>query len=174
MILVNWGCGTHYAPKPWINTDVVSNEEVHPDIIIDSKNPFKQWKKIDKLFASHILEHIPWQDIPDALGKAYDVLADDGEMLVIGPDFLKTLNLWKKGMTGYWLVEAIMERDVSYDYGAGENSGGRHWWNCDSERVEKALNDAGFKTKILKHPPAEWPAMNWDTSWQLCIMATKK
>lgn len=170
---VNWGCGTHRAPEPWINVDVVENATTRPDVIVDPDAPFAPWPNhtVERLFAGHVLEHIPWPQLPAALGHARNALAPDGEMLVVGPDALRTIDRWRRGLEPLWLVESVLEHDEECAFGGGDWPGARHWWNCHEARVVRALTVCGFTdVQALGAPPDGWPVVGW-AEWQFCVTA---
>ena len=81
---INLGCGDFYADG-WVNVDIASNESVHPDVVADvtGELPFSDVKH---LYAGHVLEHFPHDDVVEVLGRWRDMLADDGELVIVGPD----------------------------------------------------------------------------------------
>src|SRR5215471_2064517 len=54
---LNVGCGTHRAPEPWVNVDVIDNDEVHPDVIRQPGEPMPFADgSAARVFAGHVLE----------------------------------------------------------------------------------------------------------------------
>ncbi len=172
MTWINWGCGTHLAPKPWINTDVLECWNTHPDVIIDPNDPFVKWDhgSVERIFAGHIFEHIPWPTVPQALARVREALAPNGEMLVVGPDAWKVVEAYKQGLVSQELVRSVLEHDHDTDFRAGEWPEAQHHWNCHEARMNAALLKCGFTTQVLSAPPADWPVVGWSEHWQFAIL----
>lgn len=171
MTWLNWGCGTHRAPAPWINLDVIRTGDTQPDVIVDPTSPFAQWSPhgADRIFAGHVLEHIPWPMVPQALLAARQALSVNGEMLVVGPDVYRTIHEWKAGREPWFMVQSTMEHDDDCGW-THEWQEARHWWSCHEARVAMALQRCGFSVEILSAPPGDWPVVGW-AAWQFAIMA---
>jgi SAM-dependent methyltransferase len=91
---VNLGCG-HYPFHGWTNVDLppLADDPRAPTLDVvdfvaaDVRDglPFESGS-VDRIYAGHVLEHISRDDLPRALTELRRVLADDGQMLVVGPD----------------------------------------------------------------------------------------
>jgi hypothetical protein len=180
VIWANIGVGTHYAPG-WCNVDVVSNEQVHPDVVTSpGVLPFPD-KSAERVFCGHVLEHMPWPEVPAFLAEVKRVLS--GELLVNGPDVHRTIRRFAEGREPWHMVETVLEYEDGKN--AGFEDGGawpnaRHWWNCTEERVVNVLASAGFGDVAPVEPPETvvqddfmppWPVVG-AAPWHLFVKAT--
>jgi SAM-dependent methyltransferase len=185
--LLNAGCGTHYA-KGWVNSDVWVNHETQPDVVVDpgGRYPFAD-NTFDGVFLGHVLEHVPWPQVPAFLREMHRIAKPDAHMLAVGPDTVRTLELWRAGSAPDWLLEAVIEHqdidpeDPSVPFWPGAS----HHWNCHEDRVIAVLDHVGFQgihsvadrlpTTTGWHDPYEkritWPVTGW-ANWQFAIRFT--
>ena len=101
------GSGPHYAAGYW-NVDLWEPPAgaTPPDIyasIYDLADVFAP-ASLDQVYLGHILEHLEWHRIPEALAQVNAVLAPGGEVMVVGPCILRAV------ATGQpeWLLTAIL------------------------------------------------------------------
>jgi SAM-dependent methyltransferase len=190
MTCVNVGPGPYNAPEPWVNADVADNEWVHPDVVVaDADFPLADWpdNSVQRVYLGHVVEHVPWDEIPSFLTDIRRALTPGGEVCVVGPDVLKVIRRWKDNLDaeGWELVESVMENpwDRCYEGGYGLKVGeepkwknARHWWNCYEARVVYALEQAGYRDvtplPITPDALAGWPVVA-HTPWQCAVRATK-
>jgi len=145
---LNVGCGSFRAPPPWLNLDCHDGDGVHPDEVVDPDRPLATYpdNRVDRVYMGHVLEHIPWPDVPAFLADIHRALRPGGEICVVGPDILRVLKRWKEDLDpeGWDLIESILENPWDRCY--GETGYGliyeeprwkhsRHWWNCYEARV---------------------------------------
>lgn len=183
MTWLNVGCGTHRAPAPWVNVDVVERDDVHPDVIVTPGAPLPFCDgTAERIFAGHVLEHMPW---PDTLGFLQDlrrVLVSRGTLLVVGPDVLRTLARWKQNLEPEFMVHSVLEyHDENACFVSSDWPNARHHWNCWEARVEDVVRAAGFETVEAIPPPdrviqtggidPSWPVVGW-APWQCAVWAT--
>lgn len=89
--ILNLGAGRaplDYEPaRDWREIRVDLDERVQPDIVDDiiglAKIPDAS---VDVVWASHVLEHIHWHEVPKALAGISRVLKPDGHAILITPD----------------------------------------------------------------------------------------
>lgn len=175
---INIGPGPHYQ-EGWTNVDVEQVRDIfRADVYVEDPMvlPFED-DSADEFYLAHILEHIPWEDVPTYITEVYRVLKPGGKAIIIGPDLIRGLELWKQGK---------LQRDFT-DSDPGllgmlewANLPGweapRHYWNSEEKRI----------LSLLK--PSEWDAIPVDISskeldpypvvsrapWQCAIIARKK
>ncbi len=179
MTWLNIGCGTHLAPKPWWNIDTVrrkgpgipSVDTVDPDQIVDPNEPLPfEDGSCERVLMSHVLEHIPWEQVPIALRDVRRVAA--AELLIVGPDCYRVIESYKKGTEPWSIVQSVLEHK-DYPDDMLEWPGAPHHWNCHEARVIEALNRTGWHAqpvldmKIL----ADWPLVAWNPRWQFAVIA---
>lgn len=171
MTYLNIGCGTHRAPSPWLNVDVHHDELHRPDLLTDPTEPFPfDDGSAERIYLGHVLEHVKLDDLPYFLHEARRTLADDGELLAVGPDVYRTLRLWREGSEPWEMVCSVMEH-AAYP-GTTDWPQALHQWNCHEERVVEMLSYAGFEPTQLDSPPEGWPVVQW-SAWQFCVIARK-
>jgi len=111
----------------------------------------------DKVFASHVLEHVPWHQTHQALHEVMRVLKVGGEFEVWVPNFQYIIECYLVGACGdKWRkhnpsgdpMKWVNGRIFTYGPGA-ENY---HRATFDPEYLKQCLEDTGFKsvTRILR------------------------
>jgi SAM-dependent methyltransferase len=146
---------------------------------------------VDRVLCQHVLEHVPWSDVPRFLAEIRRVLRPDGQLLAVGPDVLRAIAGFHRGdgTCPWWLVLSTMEHDASslgseafpaapagghtVDTGSADN-GFRHQWNCYQDRLEFALEHAGFAVTavdIASDPLDGWPLIT-RAEWQCAALGT--
>lgn len=166
---LNVGCGEFYA-EGWVNTEW-QDQYRHDVLITDPHDSFPfPTEHFDLVYMGHVLEHVPYDDVPAFLQQARQVLKPGGRIMVVGPDVYKAIRMWKLGWVDWDLVTRCLESH--HDLSTTD----RHHWNCDSERVAGMLRRAGF-TDIVQHDLMQghipdWPIVGYD-GWQCAVEATK-
>jgi predicted SAM-dependent methyltransferase len=170
---LNVGCGTHYA-EGWVNTDVVRNDATRPDLIVTYDEPFPH-DGYDLISLSHILEHIPWADLDEFIGKLKLRMNPGCVLGIIGPDFIRCARAWKDGHVHDELFFSVAEHSEPATFGIDSWPGARHWWNCSEERVGRFLEAHGFTVEVST-PEAMlakgWPVVGPSSLWQFAMEAT--
>lgn len=173
MMWLNVGCGTHRAPAPWLNTDIVESDSTNPDLVVTPEDPFPfPAETVQRAMLGHVMEHVPLADMPGFLSELFYVLEPGAEILVVGPDVYRTIKLWAEKREPWFLVESVLEH-AAYP-GTTDWPGALHHWNCHEERVVEMLGLAGFdQVKALASPPDGWPVVGW-AEWQCCVSAVRR
>lgn len=188
MMLLNAGCGTHYA-KGWINTDTWETGDTRPDVRVDPGKPYPfDENTFDAVFLGHVLEHIPWKEVPFFIADMKRIAKPNAPFLICGPDVFKTIKRWAQGQEPWEMVMSVMEHlDVENHNVPGLEwwDGAHHHWNCHHERVLKLVQHAGFDNIqdiadiIPKNPDGkswsdgniEWPVVG-HYYWHFAISCT--
>ncbi len=147
-MLLNVGCGPHYAAG-WVNTDVVETDLIRPDQVVQAGDPFPFDKgTFERIYLGHVLEHVPWERLPVFLDEVRRVLKPGGWLMVVGPDTLRTLELYRTGGADIEQLMPVIEGPGAWLHGQGYEplrwGSDRHHWNCYEQRVVDVLTDAGF------------------------------
>lgn len=187
MNLLNAGCGTHYADG-WVNVDVWEDETTRPDVLAVPGEPYPfPDNHFEAAFLGHVIEHIPWPLVPAFLDDIIRVTKKGGPILIVGPDVLRTIQLWAKNQEPWHMVLSTMEhQDVNYQPGREDKvwEGAYHHWNCHEERVVKLLTAMGkkpvvYSDRIPNNPSGKgWvdpiSTINWPVvgkhHWQFAVM----
>ena len=147
MNLLNAGCGTHYA-KGWVNTDTWVTEDTRPDVRVEPGKPYPfDDNYFDAVFLGHVLEHIPWKEVPAFISDMKRIAKPGAQFLICGPDVRRTIKRWAQGQEPWEMVLSVMEHlDVEDTHVPGLEwwDGAHHHWNCHHDRVWTLLSQAGF------------------------------
>jgi hypothetical protein len=184
---LNIGCGTHNAAPPWWNTDVVENDVTHPDEVVPRGYPLPYpADSCERVMLSHCMEHVPWQAINGGQSPLLELLAEcrrllvpGGRLLAIGPDYRRTLRMWREGRATDDLLFSVLEHANGPVDLIGDWPEARHHWNCDEARMVTALQVAGFANVEPLSVPMEasrlfgdgWPIVG-PAEWQ-CMAAAE-
>lgn len=174
---LNIGCGPHYAPG-FLNLDVHRGDGNEPDVVVKPNATLPvPAGYLDRVYCGHVLEHVPWPELGEFLGDIRRALKPGGELMVVGPDTVRTLNEWKANTEPWFMVEAVMENDDAYMAGGESWPGARHSWNCYEARVVKALEVAGFidvEPRSIQNEQVgdlrDWPIVAY-SRWQFAVRA---
>lgn len=171
---LNIGCGPFYQ-RGWLNTDLVKDDVITPDLVVEPDDllPFDD-DSFGRVYAGHVLEHIPWKEVPVFLLNVMRVLRSGGELMVVGPDAYRTVELYRLGAEPWDLVESVLENRDSYQPSGTQWEGARHHWNCYESRVVSVLEDAGFlqvtPVPVNAQALAGWPVVAFP-QWQCAVKA---
>lgn len=149
------GPGTHPANCEWDTLDIVSGgtyksewgEGLLP--ILDETYDF--------VFASHVLEHVPWFQVENALREALRILKPGGKLQVWVPNFKVIVQAYLDGVCGdTWRKENPNGEFMTwvngrlFTYGPAPN-----WHRCvfDSDSIRDHMIKAGFASvrKLDRH-----------------------
>lgn len=131
-----------------MNTDVWDDgSTTRPDVVVKQGEPYPfADDEFDAVFLGHVLEHIPWREVPIFLDEMKRVAKPGAKFLVCGPDVFKTIKRWASGQEPWHMVLSVMEHLDATEQGQ-ENvawEGAHHHWNCHHERVWNLLGISGF------------------------------
>lgn len=172
--LLNAGCGSHYVDG-WLNLDVV--EEYRADVHASLTDIPLPDRSVDRVFASHVLEHLDYhRQMPLVLAEFLRVLADDGELCVVGPDIERAVACGEPPA----LLHAIIAWPADFNLGNWPfmTPPTGHAWTATGPFVEHALATAGFThvtySGRLRDIAAEgWPLENFG-DWQNAYVCRKE
>lgn len=184
---LNVGAGPHNAPKPWWNIDRVSRPEgdqpTLPDEVVGTTLPYEDGR-VERLYAGHIMEHIPMPEVQTVLAEWKRVLCPGGLIGIVGPDVNRALGLFRDGRLTRDELWERMEHGTTTSieawrrlYGAEDiDPHARHHWNCIPERVCAMLEAAGFvdvQEVTLRDIRAQgWPLVG-DSGDQFAVIGHK-
>lgn len=170
---VNLGCGPHHADG-WLNVDVAP--EVEPDLCADVLTglPIEDGAA-EAVYLGHVLEHVPWDQVPVFLAEVARIVAPDGRVMVVGPDVDRALDLVLAGTADRDLLTTTWESDQAFMVESEPWDQARHAWNCSEDRVARAMDAAGFD-RVLSFTRAigalegqGWPLVS-GVAWQFATL----
>jgi len=96
------GCGP-FAAAGWINVDRIALAGV--DVVADlcAGLPFAE-RSLDAVVAIHVLQDLPWGDVPGALGELRRVLRSGGVLRLGLPDLDRAIDAYRRGDHRYFHV----------------------------------------------------------------------
>ncbi len=173
---IHAGSGPHYM-EGWLNFDMNTWEawEKQPDVLCSIYDmPFKTGQA-EKFYCGHILEHLVWETVPDALLEVKRVMAPGGVLCVVGPCMDKAI------ATGQpqWLLDEI---PAGWN-GEGVPDGFAHRWTATTALTRKALETTFDAEKILEVPITAVHLPHWPNTapsippvcgmWQCAFLVTR-
>lgn len=158
---LNLASGTHPTDLPgWVNVDLPWDGVVDPDVYGDAfALPFRTGS-FEAAYVGHVLEHVPWGDLPAMLGEVRRVLAPGAVVAVVGPD----IELAIATCQPEWLLRAI---DT-----LGGGPGGHKWVATETLTVEalRAVFPTAAAVPVGRVAPPEWPNVS-TAPWQCAALA---
>jgi hypothetical protein len=82
-VRLNLGSGPHYAPG-WLNVDLYA-EDADLKVDLFDLGEHLPGRSATQVYAGHVLEHLPWERIPDALRLVKAIMEPGAELVVVGP-----------------------------------------------------------------------------------------
>lgn len=162
-MLLNLGCGRFHAPG-WLNVDVWPGAQ--PDLLADLTDLPLPDGCAQRVYAGHVLEHIPPAAVPLVLAEIRRVLAPGGLLCAVGPDLDRIDRTIHPGL----------HRDAEHGGGEGRTDPHiEHRWACTEARLLAAV--AGVFPDARAVPIAEvadgWPVVSrvW---WQCAAEGSRR
>lgn len=156
--LLHVGCGhsqKEHVPvedfRTWNHVRVDIDESVNPDVIDDIRE-LRQFENesVQGVFSSHNLEHLEDEEVALALRQFWRVLAPDGILFVMVPDFRLACE-WVARGDGEKVIYVspagpICPIDMIFGFRPWtvSNHWQRHRTGFSVESLRRKLNDAGF------------------------------
>ena len=130
------GCGRVYK-EGFINIDIETPSTGKLDLKADARKlPFEK-ESCSEIQSFHLIEHISHPEVIPMLEHWYDLLKENGKLMLELPDFDKVVEKYKNGDDD--MVEHIFgEQNDDYQF---------HKWGYNFKRLKKELEEIGF-TKV--------------------------
>ena len=165
--MLNVGSGSHAAANWWNIDQAEPPGCVAPDqylSVYDLADAFPP-ASFDKVYCGHVLEHLVWDRIPEALAAIDAVLAPGGELMVVGPCLLRAVATNQPE----WLLSAILADPRDPPTGAA------HAWTPTEELTLAAVRSVFPDAEVLPVGDVRAPAFpNPSTApWQCAVRAVK-
>lgn len=159
MLKINIGCG-EFPAAGWVNIDAHSAPGgPQPDVTASADSlPFGD-RTVGRAYAGHVLEHIPFEDVPAVLDEIKRVMALDGLALFVGPDLDRAL-------------ASFPEEVDSIRHGAGRWPGDRHLWESRESTMMELILEGGWIAAAvpIADVSEDWPVTS-RIGWQFAILA---
>lgn len=159
-ILLNVGCGDRHVRRGWpyfcdweeIRADLyVEDADIKCDIVKLAGVPDSS---VNCIWASHVVEHLYWHELPETFGNFMRVLKPNGCAIVIVPDLGAIADRIKDG-----LLEPVREYNncslapIDFifggrEYHARDGIGQLHKTGFTSKSMGQILNNLGIKSYI--------------------------
>lgn len=138
---LNLGCGTKKI-YGFINVD--GREDTLPDVVCDVSNISKQFRGVDLIYASHVLEHFPYRRNDYYKTTCYELLSDwhlalknGGTLRLAVPDF--------NAVCKYYIYSSDMSPLKSFLNGGQKYNLDYHLSNWDFKTLKDTLESLGYK-----------------------------
>lgn len=156
-VKIELGSGPKKGKDGWTTVD-----QYGADIIWDLRRgiPLKT-ESVDKIYSSHMLEHIPYQQLIPFLRECHRVMKSDAEFLVCVPNFRLYVDAYKEG-------KLFRSRDVWWQPGVIDTGScidqlnyitymlDEHKYMFDEENLVNTLLRAGFSKVQLREFDGEF------------------
>jgi predicted SAM-dependent methyltransferase len=124
---LNLGSG-QYPLKGWVNIDAYVNADVEGDI------RSLDYRDVTAVNMSHVLEHIPWRDVPPLLERIHGWMIPAGVLTIEVPDM--------EAITALGTVHPLW---FKYVYGDQSHPGEFHLSGWTAVQLRVVLADAGWR-----------------------------
>lgn len=154
------GCGKINHPQ-FINIDGMAFPHIHFIRRIDKLKPFQNGT-VDLIYASHCLEHFPFEKVPDILIEWNRVLKIGGILRLSVPDFDLLINIYEDNNQDIELILPPLLGGQDYKHNF-------HMVAFNQGYLTKLLQKAGFST-VQEWIPGTSPLMTFsDWSCRLVV-----
>lgn len=162
---LNVGCG-EFPRAGWLNVDLT-----HPsaDLLHDVTTGLPAaGEPITRIYAGHVLEHLPYEDLPGVLASWRDSadIYEATRLAVVGPECD-----WAERMVGRAQISAPMFRQI--EHGAGRWVGDLHLWRSTEGATADALLAGGWTCEPVSTIDLAvdgWP-ITAHVGWQFALLA---
>lgn len=163
-IKLNLGCG-EYRAESWVNVDL--HTDVKPDVVADvtAELPLPD-DCAKRIYAGHLLEHIPAEDVVATLNRWRRVAAHGCELLVVGPDCDRGRTWARSGR----ITDAEFRK---MSIGGHRRRGEGHLWEATERLTYDLVRESGWRcvTPLLIWKVSNvWPVTS-RVGWQFALYA---
>lgn len=162
---LNIGCG-EFPAKSWLNVDLTHDSA---DLKHDVTTGLPAvGEPITRIYAGHVLEHLPYEDLPRILAawrESADIYAET-RLAVVGPEC-------------DWAEQMIARAQLPADaygpirYGGGRWTGDVHLWRSTEGATAEVLRQAGWRPEVTDTITLScqgWP-ITAHVNWQFALLA---
>lgn len=150
-IYLELGSGAKKGKNGWITIDV-NGADISWDLRKGIPLPDGS---VEKIYSSHLLEHIPFQELILFLKECHRVLKTGGEFSVCVPNFAFYINAYQGGnmfkpRESWWREGAVSTNSLMDQLNYIIYMGGEHKYMFDSENLINTLKQGGFVNSKLR------------------------
>jgi len=142
LVKLNVACGNDIKPG-WINVDAYNGSADEKWDVLDLK---VEDKSVDKIFASHILEHFSVREVPTALTEWNRVLKVGGKIIIAVPNMIVAVNDWLKS-------EDKWKSLTNELFGGQDHEGNYHKCGFTKDTLNRIVGAYGFKVDYCDTDP---------------------
>ncbi len=142
-VLIHIGCGD-FNDKRYINIDTRPGWHIHSTKKIEDIESVFPKNFADLIYACHILEHVPYANVPQVLKKTYSRLKKGGVLRLAVPNFEVITQMYQMGKSVKDILPPLMGGQ-----GYPDNF---HYTAFDKKFLTKLLLDAGFEKVRIWDP----------------------
>jgi predicted SAM-dependent methyltransferase len=141
--ILDVGSGETNGPeKSWTDAEVWRmdiDDKFNPQIVHDITKPFPEEIKgmFDVVFCSHVLEHISWREVYDALKNMSEAVKEDGKLYIIVPDITWACKMVAEGKYTLGVMGVL--------YGAQTNEWQYHKNGFTKEALALMIREMGWR-----------------------------
>lgn len=146
------GSGAKKGTNGWLTLDLVKGADIFWDL--KKGIPFKE-QSVDILYSSHLLEHMPSNELEEFIKECLRILKKGGSFIVCVPNarnyieaYMKKENFRKRG--NYWLPGKVDTGSRLDELNYIAYMGGLHYYMFDEENLLNILLKCGFKKANLR------------------------
>ena len=150
-VLLELGSGRKSGENGWTTVDL-SGSDIFHDLRKGIPLPLGS---VDRIYTSHMFEHIPYKELVVFINECFRVLKPGGELSVCVPDAGRYIRAYVEGMRfrpqGDGYIPAIVDTDSLIDqvnYIAYMDQ--QHKYMFDSENLINTLKKAPFRKVVLR------------------------
>ena len=98
--------------------------------------PFRS-NSFDRIYSSHMLEHLPREAAENCLRECLRVMRPDAVLRVAVPDLDTMIATYDPGQVEAWLEDLLEVRR--------RGAKNRHWWHYNEQSLRTLLNEIGYR-----------------------------
>lgn len=142
---------------------------MQPDMIASVLDlPFAD-ESASHIYLGHVLEHLPFNKVPDVLAEAARVLRPGGSVAIVGPDIQLAWEGYRAGTFDAATVDGVIKGS-----GCGGHDADIHLWTCEERLMMPLVTNhfEGVRSLDICVLDEAWPLVA-KVGWQFAITARR-